>query len=313
MIHASIIICTYKRADMLVGALQSAVEQALDPACYETIVVDNAADAETLRVVRSFQQQYPRWSIRYHHEPQLGLGYARNAGLSQARGQYVAYLDDDALATPHWLATALALFEAISPTPICVGGVIMPFYQEQKPPWFKDAYEIRSWGTEPRFLEPGETFSGSNMIWLCDALRAYQGFEVTMGVKGERLALGEESVLFKRIGLASDQTPFFYSPRLVVRHWVPANKMTVGYRLKRRFAVGQLQSRRDISPRLRERGLMTLKLVGWFIPKRTIEALSRYRNYTHWQNWLIEEFWLIFRDVGVVFGMWRVFVPLSQR
>ena len=129
----------------------------------------------------------------------------------------IAFLDDDARAEPDWLEQALRLFERVEPSPFAVGGPIEPFYLAPKPDWFKDEYEIRSWGDEPRFLRTGETFSGSNMIFTKTALRVHGGFSDRFGMKGERLSVGEETVLFDEIWRGSPDAPLYYSPELVVR------------------------------------------------------------------------------------------------
>ena len=110
MIRLTVIVCTYNRAAMLVGALESLVQQTLDPALYEILVVDNACTDNTPEYVEIFQENYPEHNILMIYEPEQGLGYARNAGLNHSHGEYVAYLDDDAHASRSWLEMALELF-----------------------------------------------------------------------------------------------------------------------------------------------------------------------------------------------------------
>jgi len=165
MIQISVVICTYNRAELLNGALKSLVEQSLDPECSDIIVVDNVSTDNTQEVVKTFQELYPKHTITRVYEPRQGLGYARKSGFKNARGRYVAYIDDDALAGHDWLKNVLEFFTSVKPTPVCLGGPIFPFYKTSNPKWFKDADETRKWGDQPRCLKPGESFSGSNMIW----------------------------------------------------------------------------------------------------------------------------------------------------
>jgi glycosyltransferase involved in cell wall biosynthesis len=97
----SIAICTKDRAARLRRLLDALHRLAPEPtfAEIEIIVVDNASvDGETRNVVARFP------SISYVFEPKVGLNFARNAALAAARGDIVAYLDDDVVVDRGWLA-----------------------------------------------------------------------------------------------------------------------------------------------------------------------------------------------------------------
>jgi len=278
----SAVICTYNRADLLAGAIESLLEQTLNPAHREIIVVDNASTDGTRAVVEQFAPD----GVRYVLETRQGLGYARNRGWQEARGEFVAYIDDDARAHPALLERALGLLQTADPDPLCVGGAILPFYTQPEPDWFKDEYEIRTWGAEARALTPGETFSGSNMVWRRDVLARYGGFPVDRGVTGDYLAVGEETGLFDRIWQAEPAPCFFYSPDLVVYHWVDPVKLSVGYRLKRSFITGQDEAlhRAHSEPRLRFWARHLYHLAAGVL--RALPARFRHR---YWQNWVYED------------------------
>lgn len=278
----SAVICTYNRADLLAGAIESLLEQTLNPAHREIIVVDNASTDGTRAVVEQFAPD----GVRYVLETRQGLGYARNRGWQEARGEFVAYIDDDARAHPALLERALGLLQTADPDPLCVGGAILPFYTQPEPDWFKDEYEIRTWGAEARALTPGETFSGPNMVWRRDVLARYGGFPVDRGVTGDYLAVGEETGLFDRIWQAEPAPCFFYSPDLVVYHWVAPVKLSVGYRLKRSFITGQDEAlhRAHSEPRLRFWARHLYHLAAGVL--RALPARFRHR---YWQNWVYED------------------------
>jgi glycosyltransferase involved in cell wall biosynthesis len=281
------------------------------PSCYEIIVVDNASTDETPQVVRTFQGEYREHTIVRIYEPQQGLGYARNAGLNHAHGRYVAYLDDDARASTNWLKTALELFEIVKPTPICLGGHILPLYDVPKPKWFKDDYEIRTWGGNPRFLHRGEPFSGSNMVWRKEILEAFEGFDVRVGVKGGYLSIGEETVLFNKVWRSFDHPVFYYSPQLSVHHWVPPFKMTVSYQLKRAFVAGQVWSQLHC-PKAFHRRLRFLARNLFAIAKIGSLAVARRNAYRRWENWLVEEWRPVASKVGVLMGAFGLVIPIRQ-
>jgi glycosyltransferase involved in cell wall biosynthesis len=308
----SAIICTYNRAKLLVGALESLVQQSLDPRCYEIIVVDNASTDDTPEVVRAFHDSYPEHNIVWIYEPQQGLGHARNAGLKCANGRYIAYLDDDARVSPDWLKNALHLFAAVEPMPICVGGPILPFYEAPKPEWFKDKYEIRTWGDKPRFLRRGETFSGSNMVWRKEAAESLGGFDVGLGVKGDYLSLGEERVLFNKAWHSLDQPIFYYSPQLSVLHLVTPQKMTISYRLKREFVYGQVWNQLRGPKAFWGRMLLLVRLL-WGIARAGSLALWQGRTQSHWQSWVVENWKPVVRKIGILSGILGLTFAIRQR
>jgi glycosyltransferase involved in cell wall biosynthesis len=312
MILISAIICTYNRSKLLMGALESLAQQSLDPRCYEIIVVDNASTDETPETVRAFQGKHPGHTTVLVYEPQQGLGYARNTGLRHARGKYAAYLDDDARANPDWLKNAIELFETVKPTPICIGGPVLPFYETPKPEWFKDDYETKTHGDKPRCLCRDEAFSGSNMAWRKESAESLGGFEVSLGVKGSLLNLGEETALFDRVWRSFDHPVLYYSPRLSVHHLITSYQMTISYRLKWEFVHGQVWNW-IYGPTVFWSRLLLLARLLWGIAKLGSLALWRGRAHAYWQSWLIEEWKPVTRKIGILFGILRLSVPVRRR
>jgi GT2 family glycosyltransferase len=89
-------ICTRGRPAQLERALASLAGQSSPP--LEVLVIDNAPpDDRTRDLVR---QDFP--AVRYVRESVPGLDFARNRALSEARGEIVAFLDDDAVADRDW-------------------------------------------------------------------------------------------------------------------------------------------------------------------------------------------------------------------
>jgi hypothetical protein len=88
---------------MLRDALQSLADlETADCFSYEVLVVDNASTDHTLAVVEQVRSTSAA-EIRYVHEPKKGIATARNRGLREAAGQWIAFFDDDQLADPRWL------------------------------------------------------------------------------------------------------------------------------------------------------------------------------------------------------------------
>jgi glycosyltransferase involved in cell wall biosynthesis len=310
----SIVIATFNRAELLAGALESLAEQTLDRSRYEIVVVDNGSTDETPTVVAEFQRTHPQLRTLLVPEKRRGLGRARNTGDDHAAGRLVAFLDDDARAEQDWLEKALSCFGEVNPTPLAVGGPIRPFYLAPKPDWFKDEYEIRSWGEEPRFLSRGETFSGSNMVFAKEALRDHGSFSDRFGMKGERLSVGEESALFEEIWRRNPDAPLYYSPDLVVLHAVPAHKMTGSYVLKRALAGGQAMYaiRRDTDPHSGRFRILAREALPGFV-RGLAGSLRRRRLFEHGQNWVFEDLAIIFVQLGVLLACLGIKVRVKRQ
>lgn len=97
----SVIIPTFNRAELLAGAIESALRQTAAAYCEVIVVNDGGAD-ETPRVVRGFGSD-----VRYIEQPNAGLAAARNAGIRASRGAFVALLDDDDRWLPEKIAAQL--------------------------------------------------------------------------------------------------------------------------------------------------------------------------------------------------------------
>lgn len=104
MVRVSIIIPTHNRAAMLSRALRSALQQTVPP--FEVIVVDDASSDETPAVLHALANT----NVRYlRHEKPLGGSAARNTGIHAARGEWIAFLDDDDEWVPEKLERQLAV------------------------------------------------------------------------------------------------------------------------------------------------------------------------------------------------------------
>lgn len=308
----SVVVCTFNRAEALEEALESLACQSVERMKYEILVVDNGSTDDTQERIEAFRKKHPDLTVVSVYEPVHGLAYARNRGFKEARGRYVAYIDDDARAHRDWVGCAIDLFRRVRPTPMCVGGKVLPIYQNPRPPWFKDDYETRTFGPVSRFLSKGEDFSGSNMIWRKEVLEEFGGFDVRLGVRGDYLLLGEETALFEKLWESTERACFYYSPELVVYHVVPAWKMKVSYQWKRAFSWGKswaLVHGPDSSWDKAKFLAHTFSLMM----KRTAVAFKEIRKYSFYQNWLVEMFKPVIGDAGRVAGCVGLNIPIKQR
>jgi glycosyltransferase involved in cell wall biosynthesis len=100
----SVVIPTYNRSGYVVEALDSVLRQTYPN--YEVVVVDDGSTDDTCEVLKPYSGH-----IRYVRQENLGAGAARNLGVSQARGEYVAFLDSDDMWEPEFLAATMEAFK----------------------------------------------------------------------------------------------------------------------------------------------------------------------------------------------------------
>ena len=100
----SVVIPTYRRPDLLSRCVQALASQNYDLTHYEVIVVSDGPDDETDRVIQQLREFHPRLTLRYYETPgRSGPATARNMGWRQAKGDLVAFTDDDCIPSASWL------------------------------------------------------------------------------------------------------------------------------------------------------------------------------------------------------------------
>src|SRR5262245_27444264 len=106
----TVAICTYARPASLRIAIDSLLRQTFPRNDLEILIVDNTADPGGLAALR---YEYPSSDLfTWCHEPVPGLSRARNLAIRLARGEILAFIDDDARARPDWLTTIVGAFDA---------------------------------------------------------------------------------------------------------------------------------------------------------------------------------------------------------
>ena len=204
----SVVIPTYRRPHLLADCLEALCAQNYDPSSYEVIVVDNAGCPDTRRVVERFEgRAEPRWRdaagppVRYLlAADSRGPAAARNRGWQAARGEIIAFTDDDCLPTPGWLGAGTAAFAngEVGVT----GNIVVPI-----PPAPTD-YE-----RTVAQLGDGE-FATANCFYRRDALEAVGGFD-------ERFAAAwreDSDLFFTLLKKNGDDHLFGYAAEAVVCH-----------------------------------------------------------------------------------------------
>ena len=232
------VICTHNRERFLERCIESLYKQTLDQVRYEILVVDNGSTDKTKEICGKF---LGRKNFRYIFEPVLGLSNARNTGWKNALGNYVGYLDDDAVAADTWFEKALWCFESVQPVPEWVGGPIALEWEVDAPDWINDEYRTTlgwmDWGEKERFLTgPNERLGGGNSFYLKSTLEEMQGFDTRLGRKKNLLLSGEETQFQHR--LKSMGGRLFYHPGILIDHYVARERTEPAFFYRRYYWGG---------------------------------------------------------------------------
>ena len=278
----SVVVTTYNRCDKLDLALMGLDNQTFDKNEFEVWVIDNNSTDETYSTAEKYQD---RLNLYFHLERIQGLGKARETGFRKARGNYVAFLDDDAIPTEDWLQTLVDNIRAHEPDCLC--GPIFPYYTSEKPHWFKDEYEIRTLGDNWHLMPVGATYSGSNMTWKRAILLDIGGFDVSLGVSGDKFIAGEDTELFYRYW-RSKKGKVIYNPKIRVLHWTPKYKMRVTYMLKRFLAIGVITAKLNPNKKLIGKFIRIVQLLFEILASLFIFPFTIFRH-KHIENWIVEE------------------------
>jgi len=238
----TVCICTRDRVDYLRDCLDGLRHQTVGDGRFDIVVVDSASGgdvpAELARMVAAIA------NARLIRLDRPGISFARNAGAAAARGDYIAYLDDDAIPAPDWMERILAAIAERDPPPALIGGRILPLWEAPLPAWWPPRLrgtlsiiecdgqgEYRS-AELARGLEP----YGANMIVQVRPLRALGGFGPSSGRIGAALLSDEEVQLAWRLQAAGYSAR--YDSRIVVRHQIQAGRLTPGWLLSRLYWQG---------------------------------------------------------------------------
>ena len=222
----SVVVCTRDRADVLSGCLDRLA--ALTYPELEVVVVDNAAtDDRTRALVEALAARDPRF--RYVAEPRPGLSRARNRGLAEARGEIIAYTDDDVAVDAGWVEGLLLGFSRRADVGCVTGLVATAGISSGAEEYFDARTALWSTRCTPELFDlgehrpagalypygPGLFGTGANLAFDRALLVSLDGFDEALGA-GARTRGGEDLDVFVRVLRAG--RALAYEPAALVWH-----------------------------------------------------------------------------------------------
>ena len=244
----SIIICSYNRASYISDALSSLYTQTAGLNSFETIIVDNNSTDNTAEVFSQWSTLHTEGSFTYLTESKQGASFARNTGAAFAKGAWLCFMDDDAVATPNYVENILNHIKT-KPDAVGFGGRIIPKYIPAEPKWM--SYYVSSlvgnfdYAPIACAFKKGKYPLESNMIVKKDIYDQIGGFNGDLpGVVGTLRIGGEGKELFYKI-LALRHT-IYYDPSICVHHVVEVKKLTSEYMYRVASGIGRGEKTRTI-------------------------------------------------------------------
>jgi glycosyltransferase involved in cell wall biosynthesis len=274
----TVVVCTRNRADRLDVALGSLAHLETDGRfSYEVLVVDNGSTDDTPAAVKRIAANFPV-ALRRVFEERPAVGRARNRGVAEAFGEWIAFFDDDQAADPRWLAELLALAERKGVR--CVGGQVRlklpPGIERDLSPVCRMLLGCSvDMPTERRYTPSCTPGAGNLMV--------HRTVFTEVGAFDEACSRGEDTDLFVRMYKAGIEA--WYSPDAAIDHVIPPERLTDDFllRLSDRMGTGMAEDEYaargpKLYPLIWLARLAQASLALW--PRLMLARLRRHREAT---------------------------------
>ncbi|MGK7923784.1 MAG: hormogonium polysaccharide biosynthesis glycosyltransferase HpsE [Spirulina sp.] len=245
MIDLTVAICTYNGAKRLPKVLENLKNQILTESLnWEIVIIDNNSNDNTAQTIQDYQTNWTRiCSLKYAFEPKQGVAFARRRAIQMARGFLVAFLDDDNLPTPNWVASVYH-FGRQHPRAGAYGSHIQAEYEIEPPKNFNQIacclavidrgsipfrYDLmKSW-----LFPAGAGLAIRKQAWL----ECVPNTPILKGVVGKSLeSKGEEiealSYLRKR------EWEIWHNPDMKIYHVIPKSRLQKDYLVELLRGIG---------------------------------------------------------------------------
>lgn len=230
----SVIICTYNRSSDLLTLLRNLEQLEVPPGIErEFLVIDNNSTDDTRTVCESFVQKNSGL-YRYLFEGRQGKSFALNTGIRNARGEILAFTDDDCIPDRGWLAAIAREFSA-DPALTVLGGRVELFNASHKPYTILTRKERIVVSTATEILQTAHII-GCNMAIHRRALAAVDGFDPALGPATKTLSSEDTDFLYM---IFRKQFLMVYSPDVLVYHNHGRTTDAEIEALKRAYFVGR--------------------------------------------------------------------------
>ena len=236
----SITVCTYNRVKFLKNCLKSILDQTKGSPIIEINIIDNNSSDKTYDYILEMQKKFPE--INYFVEKKQGISHARNLSFKVCKGNFLAFVDDDAIINENWLESLLEELKNQNED-IIYGGPIFPKFESEPKKWIDKNYFIRKFKKNNGFLgkiKSKEGFSGGNMCISKNLFLKSDSFNTEIGMTGGNLGLGEEPDFFYKLVKKNKEVKLYNISEMSITHYEAEYKLKREY-LKERIILNANQ------------------------------------------------------------------------
>lgn len=227
--HISVCVCTCRRPQLLAQLIKGLLHQTTrDAFSYSIIIVDNDPSGSARETVDSFISQ-SEIQIKYLHEPNPGITYARNKSIENSTGDYIAFIDDDEVPEEDWLYqlySALKTYDADA-----VFGSVLPVFEVEPPAWilnrryfyWRDARHQTGSQTIPK-----RAVTNNALVRRDAIVRYHLRFDHHFAFTG-----GEDNMFFIQLAMRKRNAKYIECAEAIVHEFIPADRCKPDYIVKR--------------------------------------------------------------------------------
>jgi glucosyl-dolichyl phosphate glucuronosyltransferase len=218
----SVVVVNYNRPHEVKDAIQSLLSQSAEP--FEIIIIDDASNPPLSLAVDDLKM------ILIRFDKEVGLSAARNHGISIAKGDYIAFIDDDCIVSEHWIEE---IQNGINAGGEILGGPLRPLFKAKPPKWWNEnelGYFVGVGNSKSRKIW------GANMVFKKEVFQKIGVFNPNIGRQKGKLLGFEDARLISK---GEKSCRILFLPKAEVLHLVGAQRLTLKYIIRWSFNHGK--------------------------------------------------------------------------
>lgn len=234
--------------------MESLIGQHAPEESIRIVVVDNDATKSSRFIVEEVSKT-SRFPMEYYCEPRQGISFARNTAVAHARSEFVAFIDDDEIASTNWLAGLLMVARQWQSDAVL--GPVLPSFPEGSPEWSKKCGFFNRPRHKTGDLVPVEEGRTGNALVRSKWLATAHPFDPAFAHTG-----GEDYDFFRRLNLAGGVIR--WSDQAEVSETVPLDRQRLAWVVERALRGSSGYWRQRYGGRLTVQGLAQA-ILGFFV------------------------------------------------
>lgn len=295
--HVTVCICTYKRPQMLSNLLSKLQHQITDNLfTYSIVIVDNDSSQSALSTVDEWQRR-SHIQIDYYFEPEQNIALARNKAVENAKGNFIAMIDDDEVPVKDWLVQLYSTLRETGADGVL--GPVLPFFPEGAPEWLKKSGLCDRPRNKTGSPITGKDLRTGNILFSrCVFDNDEKWFDASRGLSG-----GEDGEFLIR--QLNKGCKFIWCDEAPAFEMVPEERWPASYYLRREFSIGTITGNKMRHSR---KYLFIVKPVVMLLFYSICFPLSFIIDKHVWMRFLVK----VYYNAGCVFSFFSL-VSVQQR